>query len=43
MKQKELYASPETEVMEFKLESVIAASPDMTVYDPFTSDPEEEW
>lgn len=43
MKQKEMYASPETEVMEFKLESVIAASPDMTVYDPFTSNPEEEW
>ena len=43
MKQKELYASPETEVMEFKLESVIAASPDMTVYDPFQSNPEEEW
>ena len=26
MKQKEMYASPETEVMDFKLEGVIAAS-----------------
>ena len=36
MRQKELYLSPETEVMEIKLEGVIASSVELTaVDDPF--------
>ena len=47
MKDKELYASPESEVMEIRLESMIAASPDVsgsTIGTPFGFTPDEiEW
>lgn len=49
MKEKELYLSPQAEVMEIRLEGMIAASgdPDVNVLDlgdPFGNTPEEvEW
>ena len=45
MRQKELYLSPETEVMELKLEGVVAASAEITtVTDPFAGFGSElEW
>lgn len=45
MKEKELYASPETEVMEILLDGVIAASVELTtVSDPFAGFGSElEW
>ena len=46
MKQKQLYTSPESEVMELKAEGVICASPDLTIAigDPFSNTPDEvDW
>lgn len=45
MRQKDLYLSPETEVMELKLEGVIATSVELTaVDDPFDDfETELEW
>ena len=43
MKVKELYLSPETEVIEIRTEGVIAASPDPIVANPFSGLTEEDW
>ena len=44
MKEKELYLSPETEVIEIKLEgTVLVASPNPIVTNPFEGITEEEW
>ena len=43
MKQKLLYTSPETEVIEIKLEGVIAASSNPIVTNPFDGITEENW
>ena len=42
MKQKELYAVPETEVLELRLEGVIAISTDPTVGD-YPENGTEDW
>ena len=41
MRQKELYAAPETEVLELRLEGVIASSPTVGFGDDFSFDGEE--
>ena len=43
MKVKELYLSPETEVIEIRTEGVIAASSNPIVTNPFEGITEEDW
>lgn len=43
MKQKQLYTSPEVELMELKLEGVIATSTNSIIVNPFSGVTEEEW
>ncbi len=43
MKEKELYYSPETEVMELHSEGVVCASANPDVCNPFSGNNELEW